>query len=122
MKVNTMDTFMRRSTSHDAQCGSPLALIQRQVYFCGFMLHEIWKCPCCVKELVFDNQDIIRLDEVVEGAFFSCLQPKINLKIVKGSKLEGILHEQMLRLFRCMGIYVGKYANVLKRSTKVEAV
>jgi hypothetical protein len=27
----------------------------------------------------------------------------------------------MLGLFRCMGIYVGKYASVLKQSTKVKA-
>jgi hypothetical protein len=45
----------------------------------------------------------------------------INREIVKGSKLEGIPYEQMLELFRCMGIYVGKYVNALKQSTKVKA-
>jgi hypothetical protein len=121
MKVNKMDDFIRRSTSHAAQCRSLLVLIQRQVHFCGSMLREIWKCPCCGGDLVFENQDRVRSDEVAEGACFSCLQPMINLEIVKGSKLEGIPYEQMLRLFRCMGTYVGKYANVLKQLTKVKA-
>jgi hypothetical protein len=76
---------------------------------------------CCGEELPFDNQDMVRLDKIAEGACFSCLQPKINLKIVKGSKFEGIPHEQMLRLFKCMQIYVGKYAYVLKQSIKVKA-
>ena len=108
MKVNKMEDFIRRSTSHAAKCLSPLVLIQRWVHFCGTMLCETWKCPCCGEDLVFENQDMVRSDEVAEGARFSRLQPMINLEIVKGSKLEGIPHEQMLGLFRCMGIYVGK--------------
>jgi hypothetical protein len=93
MKVNKMDDFIRRSTSHNAKYRSPLVLIQRQVYFCGSMLHEIWKCPCWGEDLIFENQDRVRLDEVAEGAHFSCLQPMTNLEIVKGSKLEGIPYE-----------------------------
>ena len=58
---------------------------------------------------------------VAEGVHFFCHQPKINLDIVKGGKLEGIPHEQMLGLFRCMGIYVGKSSNMLKKATKVKA-
>jgi hypothetical protein len=121
MKVNKMDDFIRRSTSHAAQCGSPRVLIQRQVNFCGSMLREISKCPCCGEDLVFENQDRVRSDEVAEEVCFPCLQPMINLEIVKGSKLEGIPYEQMLGLFMCLYIYVGKYANVLKQSTKVKA-
>jgi len=49
------------------------------------MLHEIWKCPCCGEQLVFDNQQMVRSDMVAEGSHFSRLQPKINLDIVKGS-------------------------------------
>ena len=85
------------------------------------MLREIWKCQCWGEELVFDNQHMIRSDVVAEGARFSRLQPKINLDIFKGAKLKGIPHEQMLVLFRCMGIYVGKSTTMLKQVTKVKA-
>jgi hypothetical protein len=121
MKVNKMEDFICRSTSHAAKCLSPLVLIQRRVLFCGTMLCETWKCLRCGEDLVFENQDMVRSDEVAEGARFSRLQPMINLEIVKGSKLERIPHEQMLGLFWCMGIYVGKNANVLKQATKVKA-
>jgi hypothetical protein len=67
MTVNKMDDFICRSTSHAAQCRSPLMLIQRQVVFCGPMLCKIWKFPCCGEELIFDNQDMVRSDEVAEG-------------------------------------------------------
>ena len=85
------------------------------------MLREIWKCQCCGKELVFNNQHTVRSDVVAERARFSRLQPKINLDIVKGAKLEGIPHEQMIGLIRCMGIYAGKSSNTLKQATKVNA-
>jgi hypothetical protein len=68
-----------------------------------------------------DNQHIVRSDVVAEGSRFFHLEPKINLDIVKRAKLEGIPHEQMLGLFRCMGIYVGKSSNMLKQATKVKA-
>jgi hypothetical protein len=121
MTVKIMDAFICRGTSHAAKCASPLVSMQRKAHFCGSMLREIWKFQCCGKELVFDNQHMVRSDVVAEGAHFSRLQPKINLDIVKGAKLEGIPHEQMLGLFRCMGIYVGKSSNMLKQATKVEA-
>ncbi len=121
MTVNYMDDFIRRGTCHAAKCGSQLVLTQRKSHFYGTMLHEIWKCPCCGEQLVFDNQQMVRSDMVAEGSHFSRLQPKINLDIVKGSKLEGIPHKQMLGLFRCMGTYVGKCSNVVKHATKVKA-
>ena len=121
MTVKILDAFIFRGTSHAAKCGSPLVLTQRKAHFCGSMLREIWKCQCCGKELVFANQHTVRSDVVAERARFSRLQPKINLDIVKGAKLEGIPHEQMIGLIRCMGIYVGKSSNMLKQATKVNA-
>ncbi len=75
----------------------------------------------CGKELVFDNQHMVKSDVVADGACFSRLQSKINLDIVKGAKHKGTPHEQMLGLFRCMGIYVGKSSNMLRQATKVKA-
>ena len=77
---------------------------------------------CCMRYgSVQFNQQMVRSDMVAKGSHFSCLQPKINLDIVKGAKLEGIPHKQMFGLFRCMGIYVGKCSNVVKHATKVKA-
>ena len=90
MLVEKMDNFIREIASHAAHCGMAPVLVERKTHYRGTMLYELWRCPCCGKELTFTNQALVKTDEVAKGASHSRQQPFINVAIAKGAKLTGI--------------------------------
>jgi hypothetical protein len=106
MTVKRMDNFICRSTVHTALCGMQLELIERNNHYQGTMLHEVWQCPCCWEKLIFKNQDKVKSAKVAQGREFSQPQPRINLKLVKGAKLEGINIAHLEGLLMNMGMYI----------------
>ena len=83
------------------------------------MLSEVWQCPSCGAELVLGNQGNVKSSDVAQGATHSRYQPRINLELVKGAKLEGINMAQLEGLFTSMGIYIGSDRNLRLQATKV---
>jgi len=122
MSVEKMDNFIREIASHAAQCGMAPVLVERKTHYRGTMLYELWRCPCCGKELPFTNQTLVKTDEVADGAKFSRLQPYINVAIAKGAKLTGI---NMMKLAEFLeghlGIRIATENNLRKMLTKVNS-
>ena len=119
MVVDRMEDFIRKSTGHAALCGMPLVLSNRKTHYRGTMLSEVWNCLCCGAELVLDNRGTVKSSDVAQGATHSRYQPRINLELVKGAKLEGINMAQLSGLFTSMGIYIGSDRNLRLQATKV---
>jgi len=119
MVVDRMEDFVRKSTGHAALCGMPLVLSKRKTHYRGTMLSEVWQCPSCGAELVLDNQGTVKSNDVAQGATHSRYQPRINLELVKGAKLEGINMAQLEGLFTSMGIYIGSDRNLRLQASKV---
>lgn len=121
MVVDRMEDFVRKSTGHAALCGMPLVLSKRKMHYRGTMLSEVWQCPSCGAELLLDNQGTVKSNDVAQGATHSRYQPRINLELVKGAKLEGINMAQLEGLFTSMGIYIGSDRNLRLQATKVRS-
>jgi hypothetical protein len=75
MSVKRMDSFICEIASHASQCGMASVLVERKTHYCGTMLYERWRCPCCGEDLTFTNQELVKTDEVAVGAKFSRQQP-----------------------------------------------
>ena len=118
MKISKLEDFIRLSTSHAAQCGKQLVLIERKMN-CGTYMEQRWKCPCCGKELSLENCNMVRSETVAQGAAYSRSQPDFNLRLVAGAELTGInlqkLQEFMSGFF---GIQLPTSTNLRIQQTK----
>jgi hypothetical protein len=83
MTVKRMVNFICLSKGHVVCCSMQLQLIMRKNHYQGTMLCEIWQCPWCREEPIFENKDKVKLAEVAQGAAFSRPQPSINLDLLK---------------------------------------
>jgi hypothetical protein len=119
--VKRMDDFICLSTGHAALCGMQLELIERNNHYQGTMLREVWQCPCCWEKHKFENQDKVKSAKVAQGRAFSRPQPRINLELVKGAKLEGINIAQLEGLFINMGMHIADEHNLRRQMKKVGA-
>jgi hypothetical protein len=120
MSVKRMDSFICEIASHAVQCGMAPVLVERKTHYRGTMLYERWRCPCCGKDLKFTNQELVKTDQVAEGATHSRQQPSINVAIAKGAT--GINMAKLAEFLEGhLGIRIATENNLRKMLTKVNS-
>ena len=119
MKVSNMEDFLFLSTDHSGQRVKKLVLIKRDTRR-GALMKQIWMCPTCAAELVFEICDMVRSIEAAQGNKKSMPQLDFNLPVIAGAVLTGINTQQVQKYMTGqLGVNMSTDRNVRVQQTKV---